>query len=94
MLAALRINYETASRINVFLRLIGRMKPGVTAAAANQDVERIAERARETYAITKAADTHYRVEPMHERCGAAVCPADWISSTVPSVRSCVEPPAP
>src|ERR1700736_5917211 len=34
------------------------------------------------------------VEPMHEMCGAARCPDFWISSTVASVRSRVEPPAP
>ena len=75
MLAAMRIHYESASRINVFLRLIGKLKPGVTVAAANQDVERIAERARELYPITKAADTHYRVEPMHEDLVKDVRPA-------------------
>jgi putative ABC transport system permease protein len=75
LLAAMRINYETMSRLNVFLRVVGRMKPGVTATAANQDVERIAERARELYPITKAADTHYRVEPMHEDLVKDVRPA-------------------
>src|ERR1700737_1943459 len=35
-----------------------------------------------------------RVEPMHEMCGAAHCPDSWISSTGPSGRSRVEPPAP
>src|SRR5688500_20077104 len=35
-----------------------------------------------------------REEAMHERCGAASCPARRISSTVSSVPSRVEPPAP
>src|SRR5450755_1870338 len=35
-----------------------------------------------------------RVEAMHEMCGAARCPDFWISNTVDSVRSRVEPPAP
>src|SRR5256885_6882042 len=35
-----------------------------------------------------------RVAPMQEICGAARCPAAWISRTVSSVRSRVEPPAP
>src|SRR5450755_1242619 len=35
-----------------------------------------------------------RVEPIQEMCGAARCPDFWISSTVESVRSRVEPPAP
>ena len=75
LLAAMRLDYERASRINVFLRLIGRMKPGVTAAVANQDVERVAAAARELYPIIKSADTHYRVEPMHEDLVKDVRPA-------------------
>ena len=35
-----------------------------------------------------------RVDPMQDRCGAASLPEDWISITVSSVRSRVEPPAP
>ena len=34
MLVAMRVNYETASRINVFMRLIGKLKPGATIATA------------------------------------------------------------
>jgi len=71
----MRIDYETSSRLNVFLRVIGRMKPGVGVAAANHDMARIAERARELYPITRAADTHYRVEPMHEDLVRDVRPA-------------------
>src|SRR5215467_3297818 len=43
---------------------------------------------------SRVAATSARVAPMQEMCGAAGCPADWISSTVSSVRSRVEPPAP
>ncbi|HET9424766.1 MAG TPA: ABC transporter permease [Gemmatimonadaceae bacterium] len=75
ILFAQRINYETASRINVFMRLIGRLKPGVTLAAANNDVERVSARARELYPISKAADTHYRVEAMREDLVTDVRPA-------------------
>jgi hypothetical protein len=35
-----------------------------------------------------------RAEAMHEMCGAAGCPSRRISSTVASVPSRVEPPAP
>ncbi len=35
-----------------------------------------------------------RVEPTHDRCGAASMPSRWISSTASSVPCCVEPPAP
>src|SRR4051812_579658 len=66
MIAALRVNYETASRLNVFMRLVGRLKPGATLEAARQDVERTAADLREKIPIMKAADLHFRVEPMHE----------------------------
>jgi len=66
MIAAFRVNYETASRLNVFMRLVGRLKPGATLEAARQDVERTAADLREKIPIMKAADSHFRVEPMHE----------------------------
>jgi putative ABC transport system permease protein len=75
MLVVFRINYETASRLNVFMRLIGKLKPGATLAAANQDVERIAGVLREQFPIMKSADTHYRVEQMHDDLVRDVRPA-------------------
>ena len=75
ILMAFRINYETASRINVFMRPIGRMKPGVTIAQANQDVERIAADMRERYEIMRTADSHWRVEAMHDDLVKDVRPA-------------------
>src|SRR5205809_3882603 len=75
ILAAFRINYATASRLNVFLRLVGKLKPGVSLAAARQDAERIAGDTRAKIPIMKAADAHYRVEPMHEDLVADVRPA-------------------
>jgi putative ABC transport system permease protein len=75
MLIAMRINFETASRINVFMRVIGKLKPGVTVEAANQDVERIAMTLREQYPIMKTADTHWRAEAMHDDLVKDVRPA-------------------
>jgi putative ABC transport system permease protein len=75
MLIAMRINFETASRINVFMRLVGKLKPGATLAAANQDVERIAADMRERFPIMKAADSHWRVEAMHDDLVKDVRPA-------------------
>src|SRR5579859_991795 len=43
---------------------------------------------------SSCAFTSSREEAMQERCGAASCPAARISSTVSSVPSRVEPPAP
>jgi predicted permease len=75
LLAAMRINYETANRNNVFMRLVGKLKPGATLAAANADVERIVMDLREKYPIMKTADTHYRVEAMHDDLVKDVRPA-------------------
>ena len=75
LLTAFRINYETANRNNVFMRLVGKLKPGATLAAANADVERIVMDLREKYPIMKTADTHYRVEAMHDDLVRDVRPA-------------------
>jgi len=75
VIAAMRINFETAPRNNVFMRLVARLKPGVSIAAANHDVERIAADLSQRFPIMKQADTHYRVEPMHEDLVRDVRPA-------------------
>ena len=75
ILAAMRINFETAPRNNVFMRLVGRLKPGASLVAAGQDVERIAADLSARFPIMKTADTHYRVEPMHEDLVRDVRPA-------------------
>ena len=75
LIAAFRINYETANRNNVFMRLVGKLKPGATLAAANADVERIVMDLRERFPIMKTADTHFRVEAMHDDLVKDVRPA-------------------
>ena len=75
MFTALRIDYETASRINVFLRVVGRLKPGVMVAQGQEQVERIAADLRERFPIKKTADLHFRLEPMHEDLVADARPA-------------------
>ena len=66
LLTAQRIDYVNAPRLTAFLRLVGRVKPGVTFTAANEDVERSSAAMRDQNAIMKSADWHFRVEPMHE----------------------------
>ena len=75
MFAAMRIDYENASRINVFLRVIGRLKPGVSIATAREQSERVASSLREQFPIKKTADLHFDVWPMHEDLVADVRPA-------------------
>jgi putative ABC transport system permease protein len=75
VLVALRVDYERASRLNVFMRLIGRLKPGATLTQARVDAERQSAALREQEQIFKAADIHFRVEPMHQDLVQEVRPA-------------------
>lgn len=75
VLIAMRVDYERSSRLNVFLRLVGRLKPGATLAQARLDAERQAAALREQEPIFKAANIHYRVEPMHDDLVQDVRPA-------------------
>ena len=58
---ALRIDFASASRINVFLRTIGRLKTGVTIEQANAQLEKVAADLRERFPVKKGADLHFRV---------------------------------
>jgi putative ABC transport system permease protein len=62
----IRIDFAGGSRINVFLRVIGKLKPGVTVEAAQAQVERLAADLRREFPIKQTADLHFRVEPMHK----------------------------
>ena len=72
---ALRVDYANGSRINVFLRVVGRLKPGVTHAQANAEVERLAVDLRRQFAIKETSGLHFRVEPMQKDLVAEVRPA-------------------
>ena len=73
--AALRINYATASRTNVFLRMIGRLKPGVTLPQAQQQLDNIAADLRRRFPIKETAGLHLRAEWMRDDLVADVRPA-------------------
>jgi predicted permease len=75
LVAAMRIDYENANRNNVFLNVVARLKPGVTAARAEEQAERLAAELRERFPITKSADLHLHVEPMHADLVEGVRPA-------------------
>jgi hypothetical protein len=72
---AMRLDFDGASRSNVFLRVIGRMKPGVTHQQAQSQAETIAADLRQRFPIKKTADLHFRVEPMKSDLVAEVRPA-------------------
>jgi putative ABC transport system permease protein len=73
--SALRINYATASRTNVFLDMIGRLKPGVTLPQAQQQLDNIAADLRRRFPIKDAAGLRIRAEWMREDLVADVRPA-------------------
>ena len=75
MFTAMRIDYDNASRINVFLRVIGKLRPGATVAQAQEQADRIAADLRERFPIKKTADSHFNVLPMHDDLVADVRPA-------------------
>jgi predicted permease len=75
MLAAMRIDYENASRINVFLRVIGRLRPDAPIELAREQAERLAMDLRQRFPIKETADLHINLEPMHDDLVADVRPA-------------------
>jgi len=72
---AQRIDFENSSRKNVFLRVIGRLKPGVTVAQAQAQAEGVAADMRRRFPIDQTAGFHIDVEGMHEDMVAEIKPA-------------------
>jgi putative ABC transport system permease protein len=66
IITALRLNFDTAARNTGALRVIARLKDGVSLEAARTDAEAIATTMRERHPVKKSADVHWRVVPMHE----------------------------
>ena len=75
MWTALRINYETANRNDVGLRVIGRLKPGVTLDQANTQVERLAADLRKQFSIKQTAGLYFHVVSMYDDLVRDVRPA-------------------
>jgi predicted permease len=63
---AMRLNVDTAARNTGALRVIGRLKPGVTLAQAQADADAVATALRELYPPKKNVDLHFRVIGMHD----------------------------
>ena len=72
---ALRVDFAGGSRINVFLRVIGRLKQGVTIDQAQAQVDRLAIDLRRLFPIKETAGLFFRVEPMQKDLVAEVRPA-------------------
>jgi putative ABC transport system permease protein len=65
LVSALRLNFDTAARNSGALRVIARLKDGVTLEQAQAEAEGIAATMRDRYPVKKTADVHWRVVPMH-----------------------------
>ena len=60
------VDFAAGSRINVFLRVIARLKDDATVEAAQREADALAADIRARFPISNTAGIHYRVEPMHE----------------------------
>jgi putative ABC transport system permease protein len=72
---AFRIDWSTSSRINVFLRLIGRLKPGATFAEAQSQLDGVGSYIRSILPIAKTSNTVFRAQPMKADIVSDVRPA-------------------
>jgi predicted permease len=66
MWTAARINFDTANRNNVVFRVIGRLKPGITADRAQVQADRIATDLRQRFPIKQTAGLYFHVIPMFD----------------------------
>jgi predicted permease len=74
ILIASRVNYETGSRNNVSLRVIARLKPGVSFEQAQAELDRLSADLRSRFTIKQTSNMNLRIEPMHEDLVADVRP--------------------
>lgn len=74
ILVASRANFQNGSRTNVSLRVIGRLKPGVSFEQAQTELDRLSADLRSRFVIAKTSNMNLRIEPMHEDLVADVRP--------------------
>src|SRR6185369_11754095 len=72
---AARIPYDVANRNNVQWRAIGRLKPGVSIAQGQAEVETISQKIRDENAIAKTAGQYFQLVPMKQHLVDEVRPA-------------------
>ena len=72
---ALRVDFGAGSRTNVFLRVIGRLKEGVTLAQAQQQIDVMTDDLRKRFPIKETSGLYLRVEPMDKDLVADVKPS-------------------
>jgi predicted permease len=69
-----RLNYDNANRNSVSLQAIGRLKPGVPFAEAQQAADNVAAEARKNFLIERTAGYAIRLEPMRKHLVSDVQP--------------------
>lgn len=74
ILIANRVNFETGSRNNVSLRVIAKLKQGVSFEQAQSELDRLSADLRQRFPIKQTSDMNLRIEPMHEDLVADVRP--------------------
>lgn len=72
---AARLSYDAADRSNVSLRIIGRLKNGVTLKQAQAEADAFSAGQQRQYTIQRTVDFHVRLEPMQQHLVNAVRPA-------------------
>ena len=70
-----RLSYDNANRNTFGLRAIGRLKPGMTLARAQEQVESVAATIRQDFPLQTTAGFYARLEPMHDTLVEEVRPA-------------------
>ena len=70
-----RLNYNNANRNTFGLRPVGRLKPGVALARAQEEADAVSARIREQFPVSKGSGFHARLEPMHKTLVDEVRPA-------------------
>jgi predicted permease len=70
-----RLGYDAAQRNNVSMRVIGRLKPGVTIERAQAAADQVASEARKSFVIENTAGYAIRVVPMRQHLVSEVRPA-------------------
>ncbi len=74
---AARLDFDTANRNNVFLRVVARLRPGVSVEQAQAEMAALATRFRETDQIKETAGFALQVVPMHADLTKHVRPVMW-----------------
>ncbi|HEX9887621.1 MAG TPA: ABC transporter permease [Longimicrobiales bacterium] len=74
---ALRLDFDSAPRNNVFLRVLGRLNPGVGLARAQADMDGIAARLRSLDAVWETSGYAIEVAPLGRDLTATARPVIW-----------------